>query len=89
MIESEYREFEVGDVIVSKSWYSTEKRVVTRLTKTQAICDVKRDDGTSYSSRFKKKYYFIDAISHRVHLDCVPYHSFNTTEYYVYPKNEK
>lgn len=88
MADLEYREFEVGDVIVSKSLYSTEKRVVTRVTKTQAICEVKRDDGTGYISRFKKKYCVLDG-NHRVHLDCVPYIRFSTTEYFVYPKNEK
>ena len=85
----EKKEFQVGDVIVKKNWYNTERLVVTRVTKTQAVCEVKRDNGTSYKYKYKKEYSFINNAINLAHVIPVPYIKWNTTEYYVYPKNEK
>ena len=57
-VKSEKREFKVGDKIVKKNWYGTTTLKVTRVTKTQAICEVKRADGTGYVDKYRKEYYF-------------------------------
>ena len=50
------KEFKVGDVLVVKNCFNTYKHTITRVTKTQAICDVKRSDGTGYTARYRKVY---------------------------------
>ncbi len=79
--------FQVGDVIITKSWYNTYPRTVTRVTKTQAICEVKREDGTGYISKFRKEY-LVTKTGDKVHYTVtpVPRIDWNTNEYTVIPK---
>ena len=76
----EKREFKVGDKILITSWYGTHTIQVTKLTKLHAVCEVKRTDGTSYVSKFKKEY-IVDGNYYGV--TPVPKIDFNTNKYKV------
>ena len=84
--KSEKREFKVGDKIVKKNWYCTTTLKVTRVTKTQAVCEVKRADGTGYVDKYRKEYYvYFDKegkVSH-YSLTEIPRIEYNTNEYSV------
>ena len=82
----EKKEFKVGDVITVKNCFTTYKITVTRVTKTQAICDVKRKDGAGYTAKFKKEYttYGTD----KCFLSPIPRIEYNFNEYSVTPKSE-
>ena len=73
--KSEKREFKVGDKILKENWYGTTTLKVTRVTKTQAICEVKRADGTGYVDKYRKEYY--------VYLTEIPRIEYNTNKYSV------
>lgn len=80
------KEFKVGDVLVVKNCFNTYKHTITRVTKTQAICDVKRSDGTGYTARYRKVYE--DYENGKFHVDPIPYNMWNMNEYTVVPKDE-
>ncbi len=86
-IETFKAEFHVGDVIVTRNWYNTYPRTVTKVTKTQAICEVKREDGTGYISKFRKEY-LVTKTGDKVHYTVtpIPRIDWNTNEYTVIPK---
>lgn len=86
MFETENKEFKVGDVIVVKNCFTTYKLTVTRVTKLHAICDVKREDGTGYTAKFKKVYSV--GNSGRCFVRPVPRIEWNTNEYTVISNNE-
>lgn len=88
MVDLEKRKFEVGDVIVIKNWYNTTKIQVTRVTKTQAVCEIKRPDGTGYTRKYKIEYIPFAENDNRAHVFPIPRTEWNTNEYYVYPKEE-
>lgn len=46
---------EVGDRIRVKTWFSNSIVTITRVTKTKAIADIKRKDGTKYTYGFKRE----------------------------------
>ena len=84
--KSEKREFKVGDKIVKKNWYGTTTLKVTRVTKTQAICEVKRADGTGYVDKYKKEYYVHFGEDGKVNdysVTEIPRIQFNTNNYSV------
>lgn len=83
----EKKEFKVGDIIVIKNFATKYSIPVTRVTKTQAICEVKRKDGTGYVQKFRKTY----EVSKGKHfyLDPIPRIEWNTNEYTVISKDEK
>ena len=85
MFDEEQKEFKVGDVIIVKNWTGKRKYEVTRVTKTQAICEVKRDDGTGFTVKYKKKY--LAYGSGYCHVTQVPFISWNNSEYIVVSKD--
>lgn len=86
MLNIEKKEFKVGDVIVVKNWATTYKLTVTRVTKLHAVCDVKREDGSGYTAKFKKEYEVTN--SGNCFVTPVPRVSWNTNTYTVISKNE-
>lgn len=78
--------FEVGDVIVVKNWATTFKLTVTRVTKLHAICDVKREDGTGYTQKFKRDYSVFH--NNKAFVRRVPRIEWDQNEYTVIPKSE-
>ena len=84
-VKSEKREFKVGDKIVKKNWYATTTLTVTRVTKTQAICEVKRADGTGYVDKYRKEYYvyFDEDGKEYYSLTEIPRIEYNTNNYRV------
>ncbi len=86
MRKSEKREFKVGDKIVKKNRYGTTTLKVTRVTKTQAVCEVKRADGTGYVDKYRKEYsvYFDeDGKIEYYSLTEIPRIEYNTNDYSV------
>ena len=82
----EKKEFKVGDVITVKNCFTTYKIKVTRVTKTQAICDVKRKDGTGYTAKYKKEYTTYGTGP--CDLSPIPRIEYDFNEYTVTPKSE-
>ena len=82
----EKKELKVGDVITVKNCFTTYKVTVTRVTKTQAICDVKRKDGTGYTAKYKKEYTRYG--TGQCYLSPIPRIEYNFNEYIVTPKSE-
>lgn len=63
---------EVGDKVLIKNWMGKKVVTITRVTKTKAVAQIKRADGTSYNYNFNRY-----AIDNRV---CPkPYIDFDTT----------
>lgn len=95
MFKEEKREFKVGDILLVSSWASICKYKVTRVTKTQAICEVKRSDGTSFSSKYRKEYTVVSNDDGKFETDengrlmifvhPIPYEQWNTKDYYLIP----
>ena len=85
MFYEEQKEFKVGDVIIVKSWAGKHKYEVTRVTKTQAICEVKREDGTGFTAKYKRKYSVYGSGNY--HVTPVPFIRWNTNEYTVVSKD--
>ena len=56
MFNERQKEFKVGDVIIVKNLLGEQKYEVTRVTKTQAICEIKRENGTGITVRYKREY---------------------------------
>ena len=56
MFDTVRKKFEVGDIIITKNFTGAYKKTVTRVTKTQAICDVIRPDGTGYVAKYRRDY---------------------------------
>ena len=81
MFNAEKKEFKVGDVIVVKNWAATYRYEVTRVTKTQAICDIRRKNGTGYTAKFRKEYSKYD--NGAFHITPIPRIEWNTNEYTV------
>lgn len=83
----EKKEFKAGDIIVIKNFTGKHSITVTRVTKTQAICEVRRKDGTGYVQKFRKTY----EVSKGKHfyLTPIPRIEWNTNEYTVISKDEK
>lgn len=84
--KSEKREFKVGDKIVKKNWYGTTTLKVTRVTKTQAVCEVKRANGSGYVDKYRKEYsvYFgEDGNIEYYSLTEIPRIEYNTNNYSV------
>lgn len=87
MFETENKEFKVGDIIVTKNFTGIYKKIVTRVTKTQAICDVKRADGTKYTAKYKKTYEVYG--NKHFHVRPIPYIKWDyQNEYSVITKEE-
>ena len=87
MFDEAKKIFEVGDVIVVKNCFNTFSVTVTRVTKLHAICDVKREDGTGYTMKFKRDYsvfYNKTAFVRRV-----PRIEWDQNEYTVIPKSKE
>jgi hypothetical protein len=80
------KQFEVGDIIVTKNFTGTYKRIVTRVTKTQAICDVKRSDGTGYAAKFRRGYDLYP--NGGAHVTPNPYIEWDMNEYSVIAKDK-
>ena len=85
MFDEIKRDFKVGDVIVVKNFINTYSIKVTRVTKTQAICVVKRKDGTGYTAKYKKTYSFTNCHDGTKHfyVTPIPRIEWNTNEYTV------
>ena len=79
--------FEVGDVIVVKNCFTTYSLTVTRVTKLHAICDVKREDGSGYTAKFKRDYLVF--YNNKASVRRVPRIEWDQNEYTVIPKNEE
>jgi hypothetical protein len=45
---------EIGDKIKITTWYGKTIVRITRVTKTKAIAEIKRNDGSRYSYNFKR-----------------------------------
>ncbi len=86
MFETENKEFKVGDVIVVKNCFTTYKFTVTRVTKLHAICDVKREDGTGYTQKFKRGYSVFH--NNKAIVSRVPRIEWDQNEYTVISNNE-
>ena len=56
MFNERQKEFKVGDIIIAKNLLGEQKYEVTRVTKTQAICEIKRENGTGFTVKYKRKY---------------------------------
>ena len=54
---------QVGDKIRITTWLGSYIVKITRVTKTKAIADVVRKDGSRYTCEFKRKYYNADYIN--------------------------
>ena len=87
--KTEKKEFKVGDMIITKNFTGISKRFVTRVTKTQAICVVKRADGTSYTAKYRKEYevWECDGKKH-FHVDPVPRIEWDMNERSVITREE-
>ena len=85
MFNEKQKEFKVGDVIIVKNWFGKRKHEVTRVTKTQAICEIKREDGTGFTVKYKRKY--LVGESGYCHVTPVPFIEWNTNEYTVVSKD--
>ena len=86
MFDTEKKEFKVGDVIITKNWCTTYKRTVTRVTKLHAVCDIVREDGTGYTTKFKKEYQVYK--DGKAHLTPVPRIDWDQNEYTVISKEQ-
>ena len=86
MFEEAKKTFEVGDVILVKNWVNTYKLTVTRVTKLHAICDVKREDGTGYTQKFKRDYSVFH--NNKAFVRQVPRIDWDQSEYTVIPKTK-
>ena len=86
MFDEVKKTFEVGDVIVVKNWATTYSLTVTRVTKLHAICDVKREDGSGYTAKFKRDY---SVFHNKAFVRRVPRIEWDQNEYTVIPKSEE
>lgn len=86
MFDSVKKNFEVGDIIVTKNFMGTYKTLVTRVTKTQAICEVKRADGTGYIAKYRREY--VKYPTGTVFITPIPRIDWDTNEYSVIAKGE-
>ena len=77
---SDIKQFQVGDVIVVKSWCGTRRDKVTRVTKTMAICEK-----TNYTCRYKREYQIWNEETKRAGVTPLPRVTWNTTDYFVNP----
>lgn len=85
MFNAEQKEFKVGDVIIVSNWYGKTKYEVTRVTKTQAICEIKRENGTGFTVKYKRKYSVCG--SGNCLVTPVPFINWSTNEYTVVSKD--
>ena len=80
------KSFEVGDIIVTKNFTGTYKKIVTRVTKTQAICDVTRPDGTGYTAKYKRDY--AELYGGYAMVTPIPRIEWDQNKYMVIPKTK-
>ena len=78
--------FEVGDTIVVKTWCGTYKHIVTRVTKTMAVCECNKPDVPKCTCRYKRYYYLWNEDTKRANVTPLPRIEWNTNEYFVNPK---
>ena len=86
MFGKEQKKFNVGDVIIVKNWLGEQKYEVTRVTKTQAICEIKRKDGTGFTARYKREYSVCGSGDY-YYVTPIPFIEWNTNKYIVVSKD--
>ena len=72
-MSNEKKLLEVGDKILIENWMMKRIVTITRVTKTMAVANVKRKDGTTYDYKFNRECYDGNVVPK-------PYIQFDTTK---------